>query len=189
MRSRRLRRVVTLQTRGSDIVDGDGQAIRLMGVNIGGWMYMENFITGYAAKSRERVAVREVLGDDALRGVLRAVALGLLRDADAAFLSSLGVNCVRIPFNYRHLEADARPRHDRGGFRPRLLDRRGRRARRLHVLDLHARPVPRTGLALGQPDAPGPVLGAPAFPGPRGRHSGRRSPTATGATPGSRATT
>ena len=31
---------MTLQTRGSDIVDGDGNAIRLKGVNIGGWLNM-----------------------------------------------------------------------------------------------------------------------------------------------------
>jgi hypothetical protein len=33
-----VRASVTLQTRGSDIVDGNGDAIRLKGVNIGGWL-------------------------------------------------------------------------------------------------------------------------------------------------------
>ena len=71
---------MTLQTRGSDIVDGNGAAIRLKGVNIGGWLNMENFITGYAAnETMMRAAMRKVLGDDALRAVLRAAALGLLR--------------------------------------------------------------------------------------------------------------
>lgn len=31
-------------------------------------------------------------------------------DADAAFFASLGLNCIRIPFNYRHLEDDMNPR-------------------------------------------------------------------------------
>ncbi len=30
-------------------------------------------------------------------------------DADARYLASLGMNSVRIPFNYRHFEDDARP--------------------------------------------------------------------------------
>ena len=34
---------MTLRTRNSDIVDGNGDAIRLKGVNIGGWLDMENF--------------------------------------------------------------------------------------------------------------------------------------------------
>ena len=41
---------MTLQTRGSGVVDGDEQPRSgLEGVCIGGWLNMENFITGYAA--------------------------------------------------------------------------------------------------------------------------------------------
>ena len=47
-----MRRLMTLQTRGSDIVDSGGEPIRLKGVNIGGWLNMENFITGYARTRR-----------------------------------------------------------------------------------------------------------------------------------------
>ena len=39
----------TLHVRGAAIVDGRGDPIRLKGTNIGGWLNMENFITGYAA--------------------------------------------------------------------------------------------------------------------------------------------
>ncbi len=28
------------------------------------------------------------------------------QDADAAFFKSLGLNCIRIPFNYRHFEGE-----------------------------------------------------------------------------------
>jgi acid phosphatase family membrane protein YuiD len=30
-------------------------------------------------------------------------------DADAAFFASLGLNCIRLPVNYRHLEDDMAP--------------------------------------------------------------------------------
>ena len=54
-----------LRTRGTEIVDGRDQAVRLKGTNIGGWLNMENFITGYPANEEGmRDAVREVLGDD-----------------------------------------------------------------------------------------------------------------------------
>ena len=101
---------MTLQTRGSDIVDGDGQPIRLKGVNIGGWLNMENFITGYAAnETMMRAAVREVLGDDGYELFFERLLSAFYADADAAFLAETGLNCVRIPVNYRHLESDARP--------------------------------------------------------------------------------
>src|SRR5215207_5839710 len=101
---------MTLQTRGSDIVDGDGDAVRLKGVNVGGWLNMENFITGYAAnETMMRAAVREVLGDDRYELFFDRLLSAFYADADAAFLADLGLNCVRIPLNYRHLESDARP--------------------------------------------------------------------------------
>lgn len=31
-------------------------------------------------------------------------------EADAGFFASLKLNCIRIPFNYRHLEDDMNPR-------------------------------------------------------------------------------
>ena len=101
---------MTLQTRGSDIVDGRGDAIRLKGVNIGGWLNMENFISGYAAnETMMRAAVRKVLGDDHYELFFERLLSAFYADADAAFLAETGLNCVRIPVNYRHLESDARP--------------------------------------------------------------------------------
>ena len=31
-------------------------------------------------------------------------------EADAKYFKSLGLNCIRIPFNYRHFEDDMTPR-------------------------------------------------------------------------------
>src|SRR5690606_26020273 len=54
-----------LRTDGDRFVDPDGRPIRLRGVCIGGWLNMENFITGYAAnETLMRAKVRAVLGDE-----------------------------------------------------------------------------------------------------------------------------
>ena len=99
-----------LRTEGTKIVDASGQPIRLKGVNIGGWLNMENFITGYAGnESMMRAAVRDVLGDDRYELFFERLLSAFYADADAAFLAGLGHNCVRIPLNYRHLESDAKP--------------------------------------------------------------------------------
>ena len=36
-----------LQVRGKDIVNQKGEKVYLRGVSFGGWLNMENFITGY----------------------------------------------------------------------------------------------------------------------------------------------
>ena len=54
-----------LAVRGSRLVNGEGQTVVLRGFGLGGWMNMENFITGYPANEEaQREAVRTVLGDE-----------------------------------------------------------------------------------------------------------------------------
>jgi hypothetical protein len=132
-----------LRTRGPQIVDARGEAVRLKGTNIGGWLNMENFITGYAAnESMMRAAVRGVLGADRYELFFDRLLGSFYADADAAFLAETGLNCVRIPLNYRHLESDARPFEIiEGGFRH--LDRAiaaGGAHGVYSIIDLHALP-------------------------------------------------
>jgi len=132
-----------LRVRDTAIVDERGEAVRLKGVNIGGWLNMENFITGYAAnESMMRAAVRAVLGPDRYELFFGRLLSAFYADADAAFLAQLGLTCVRIPVNYRHLEADARPFEIiEDGFRH--LDRAiaaGAANGIYSIVDLHALP-------------------------------------------------
>lgn len=54
-----------LRVNGSRLVDSSGNPVRLRGVGLGGWMNMENFITGYPAnESTMRIAVGGVLGEE-----------------------------------------------------------------------------------------------------------------------------
>ena len=50
-----------------------------------------------------------VLGPDRAELFFEHLLSAFYADADAAFLAGLGLNCVRIPVNYRHLESDNRP--------------------------------------------------------------------------------
>ncbi|KAF2032978.1 glycoside hydrolase [Setomelanomma holmii] len=91
-----------LRASGSSIVDGDGRRIILKGLGLGGHLNLENFITGLTGHEHEH---REALANK-----------------DAEFLASLGLNSIRIPTNYRHLEDDMNPSVIKPeGFR--LLDR------------------------------------------------------------------
>jgi aryl-phospho-beta-D-glucosidase BglC (GH1 family) len=99
-----------LRVSGADIVDEDGRPIRLTGVGLGGWMNMENFITGYPGNEENiRRVLRDRMGDEAYDAFFDEFYTAFFDDPDAAFLASLGMNSVRIPVNYRHFEDDARP--------------------------------------------------------------------------------
>lgn len=95
---------------GDRLVDEAGDTVRLAGVGLGGWMNMENFITGYPGNEENiRRVLLDRMGREAYDAFFDAFLDDFLDDADAAHLASLGLNSVRIPFNYRHFEDDARP--------------------------------------------------------------------------------
>ncbi|MFE7843715.1 glycoside hydrolase family 5 protein [Microbacterium sp. NPDC057407] len=131
-----------LRVDGTRIAGPEGP-VTLRGFGLGGWMNMENFITGYAGtESQQRRALRRVLGDEAYDRFFARFLDSFFTDADAAFLQSLGLNSLRIPFNYRHFESDDEPFVIREeGFR--LLDRVVDACAKhgiYTILDLHAVP-------------------------------------------------
>ena len=131
-----------LRVEGTRIMSGTTPMV-LRGFGLGGWMNMENFITGYpGTESQHRRALRRVLGEEGYRRFFDRFLSVFFTDADAAFLRSLGLNSLRVPFNYRHFEDDDAPFVIKEkGFR--LLDsvvdacaRHGSYT----ILDLHALP-------------------------------------------------
>ena len=132
-----------LRVAGTTITTAAGAPISLRGVGIGGWMNMENFITGYpATESLHREALRRTLGDADYARYFDRLLDVFFADEDAAFLASLGMNVVRLAVNYHHFEDDMDPLALlEAGFR--LLDRAIERCARhglYTVIDLHALP-------------------------------------------------
>jgi endoglucanase len=134
---------VRLRTAGSDFVDGSGSVVRLRGVGLGGWLNMENFITGYSAnESLMRSTVRAVLGEESAELFFDRLLTVFFGDADAALLAEQGLNCVRLPVNYRHFEDDAKPfviKEDGFAHLDRVIDDCARHGI-YTVVDLHALP-------------------------------------------------
>ena len=132
-----------LRTSGRRLLTGDGTPVRLRGVGLGGWMNMENFITGYAANENlMRHDVLAVLGRDRYELFFDRLLNSFFGEADARFLADTGMNCVRIPVNYRHFEDDARPfRLIESGFAQldRVIDACARHGL-YSIIDLHALP-------------------------------------------------
>jgi endoglucanase len=132
-----------VEARGAHIYGHDGDPVRLRGICIGGWLNMENFITGYPAnESMMRGAVARVLGPERYELYFERFLTTFFGDADAAFLQEVGLNSVRIPLNYRHLEDDAQPGVIKpDGFRhlDRVIDACARHGI-MSIVDLHALP-------------------------------------------------
>jgi len=131
-----------LQARGLEIVEG-ATPVRLRGVNLGGWMLIEDYMIGLPwTEWKIREQFRHVLGDEAYSAFFNAYMESYIAEADIAFLARCGFNFVRLPFNYRHFESDLAPgQWQEDGFR--RLENIVNLCRKHHIwvlLDLHAAP-------------------------------------------------
>jgi endoglucanase len=99
-----------LSVRGDAIVTQEGNPVYLRGLNIGGWMNMENFIAGYPGhETGLRRAVAAALGDEKAARFFDAFLDSFFAEGDVRFLKELGCTAFRLPLNYRHFEADDAP--------------------------------------------------------------------------------
>lgn len=100
-----------LRVEGASIVDGSGSAVRLQGYCLGGWLNMENFITGFpGSETLGRRALRKAMGAEAYEAFFDQFLDDFFSASDAAYLAELGTNAMRIPISYRHFESDAHPK-------------------------------------------------------------------------------
>ncbi|GIZ36915.1 hypothetical protein CKM354_000038100 [Cercospora kikuchii] len=134
----------TLKVQGDQVVgSNDGKPVVLRGAALGGWMNMENFITGYPGhESQHRKSMLKVLGKEKYEHFFDRFLTYFFQEADAKFFASKGLNCLRLPFNYHHFEDDMNPRVlKEGGFKH--LDRVVELCAKegiYTILDLHALP-------------------------------------------------
>lgn len=130
-----------LHVSGADIINGQEETVLLRGFCLGGWMNMENFITGYPGhEAGLRSAVERVLGKEKAHFFFERFLHHFIQEDDLRYIKDLGCNLIRLPFNYRHFEDDDRPfEYKPEGFA--LLDKVIAWARGLElyiILDLHA---------------------------------------------------
>ncbi|KAH0827952.1 glycoside hydrolase [Lanmaoa asiatica] len=132
-----------LKVSGTKIVDGDGNEVILRGAGLGGWMNMENFISGYpGCEFQIHAALADVVGHEKSTFFFDKFLEYFFQEEDAKFFRSLGLNCIRLPFNYRHFEDDMNPRVlKKEGFKhlDRVIDLCAQQGI-YTILDLHAAP-------------------------------------------------
>src|SRR3989442_3934457 len=99
-----------LTTKEASIVDSKGQKVVFRVFGLGGWINMENCITGYPDNEEaQRQAIRQVLGNDKYEFFFDRFLEYFFGGDDAQFIASLGLTLLRLPVNYRHFESDMEP--------------------------------------------------------------------------------
>ncbi|MBK5262091.1 MAG: glycoside hydrolase family 5 protein [Peptostreptococcaceae bacterium] len=108
-----------LRVKGRKIIDSQGNEIHLRGTCLGGWMNLENFINGFpGCESGLRRAMEEELGKKKSHYFFECLLDNFFTEGDAAYISQIGANVVRVALNYRHFEDDERPfSYKDAGFR------------------------------------------------------------------------
>ena len=121
----------------------DGSALQLRGFGIGSWMNIEHFMLRIPGSDHQiRQAFAEVHGEKKAARFFGDLLTCFIGDGDFKYLKSLGINCLRIAFSYRHFETDQAPgQYVDAGFR--YIDRvlqLCRRHRIYAILDMHTSP-------------------------------------------------
>ncbi|KAF4565618.1 hypothetical protein EYR36_002192 [Pleurotus pulmonarius] len=100
-----------LTVQGAKIVDDEGNEIILRGAGLGGWMTMENFISGFpGCEYQIRESLADTIGKEKAEFFFQKFLDYFFAEDDARFFHSLGLNCIRIAVSYRHFEDDMAPR-------------------------------------------------------------------------------
>lgn len=99
-----------LKTEGRYIVNEQGDKVVLRGYNVGNWMMMENFMLGYSGTESEfRRAIKKYAGEENCEYFFDKYYEYFLNEKDILFMKEMGLNCIRVPFNYRCFEDDNLP--------------------------------------------------------------------------------
>ncbi|HEY9220416.1 MAG TPA: cellulase family glycosylhydrolase [Lutibacter sp.] len=138
-----------VKTKGTQLVDANGNSIILKGTNLGHWLVPE----GYMFKMNQVNAPRkidemlyELVGPDSLQVFWKGFLNNYITHDDIKYLKSIGSNHIRLPFHYKMFTDDLYMGERNAGFKyfDRLLD--WCRQEKMYVLlDMHAAPGGQTG--------------------------------------------
>jgi hypothetical protein len=138
-----------VKTKGTQLVDANGNSIILKGTNLGHWLVPE----GYMFKMNQVNAPRkidemlyELVGPDSLQVFWKDFLNNYITHDDIKYLKSIGSNHIRLPFHYKMFTDDLYMGERNAGFKyfDRLLD--WCRQEKMYVLlDMHGAPGGQTG--------------------------------------------
>lgn len=93
-----------ISTKGKDIVGIDGKPFLIKGTNLGNWLVPEGYMFKFQSANSPRLineTITELIGPDATKTFWKKYLDVYITQDDIHYLKSIGVNSVRVPFNYR----------------------------------------------------------------------------------------
>ncbi len=98
-----------IRVEGKKFYDGCGE-ILFRGIGIGSWLNLEHFMMGIpGCDFQMRQTIRDVFGGKTEQSFYDRFVRQFISEADFRFLKSLGINLVRVPFNYHLFVDDLHP--------------------------------------------------------------------------------
>lgn len=106
-----------LHTSGSSILDGSGNAIKLRGTNVGGWLVTENWMCGISDDSDNngtssgnshmrfaRDTLERRFGEAKALELMNVWYDNFITSSDFDNMRNIGINVIRVPFGWRNLQ-------------------------------------------------------------------------------------
>lgn len=134
---------------GKDIYSEQGELLHLKGVNLGNWLLPEGYMFKLRNSNSPRKidqAIRELIGNSATTKFWDSFLENYVTEADIKWLAEVGVNIIRLPFDYRLLTNDDFLGRDKHGYQ--YLDNAVKWCEKYNIyvlLDMHGAPGGQTG--------------------------------------------
>jgi len=140
-----------ISTRGKEVIGLDGKPFLMKGTNLGNWLVPEGYMFKFRNVNSPRLidhALKELIGPDETSKFWQQYLENYVTEADIHYLKQLGLNSIRVPFNYRLFtnEDYMGGRGEARGFA--LMDKVINWCRKEGIfvmLDMHAAPGGQTG--------------------------------------------
>lgn len=93
-----------ISTKGKDIIGVDGKPFLMKGTNLGNWLVPEGYMFRFANATSPRLineVISELIGPGEAKTFWKKYLDVYITQDDIHYLKSIGVNSIRVPFNYR----------------------------------------------------------------------------------------
>ncbi len=138
-------------TEGKNITGPDGKRFVLKGTNLGNWLVPEGYMFLFKDANSPRLinqTITELLGPDEAKKFWNKFLDNYITAEDIRYLKSIGMNSVRIPFNYRMFTTEyymGSPNPERGFIYLDRLISWCKKEKLYLLLDMHCAPGGQTG--------------------------------------------
>lgn len=140
-----------ITTSGKDIIGTDGKPFLIKGTNLGNWLVPEGYMFKFNNATSPRLineTFLELIGPDATKVFWKKYLDNYITQEDIHYLKSIGMNSIRVPFNYRLFTNENYMGENDSTHGFKMLDKliRWCKAENLYVLlDMHCAPGGQTG--------------------------------------------